>query len=175
MECPNIKNRDTLLKYPYVLSIYLIALYSLSYSEFFVFPQPRSNATTTVTFLTSSFSLWFSPILLKLKNSTKCINSRISTYPFFVATPQSPHALKLYFAFTFAHVIFDFYPLVFKITIWLSRACPFEETLIIYFFSIPGRLLNSKLLSVVICWTASSCNNCILSAWLFPCFINMAL
>ena len=52
-----VKNRDTLLKYPYVLSIYLIALYSLSYSEFFVFPQPRSNATTTVTFLTSSFSL----------------------------------------------------------------------------------------------------------------------
>ena len=32
-------------------------VYLLSYSEFFVFPQPRSNATTTVTFLTSSFSL----------------------------------------------------------------------------------------------------------------------
>ena len=54
---PYYKNRDTLLKYPYVLSMYLIALYSLSYSELFVFPQPRSNATTTVTFLTSSFSL----------------------------------------------------------------------------------------------------------------------
>ena len=54
---PYYKNRDTLLKYPYVLSMYLIALYSLSYSEFFVFPQPRSNATTTVTFLTCSFSL----------------------------------------------------------------------------------------------------------------------
>ena len=38
-----------------------------------------------------------------------------------------------------------------EVTIWQSRACPFEETLIIYFFSIPGRLLNSKLLSVVIC------------------------
>jgi hypothetical protein len=57
MECPNIKNRDTLLKYPYFLSIYLIALYLLSYSEFFVFQQPRSSAATTVTFLTSSFSL----------------------------------------------------------------------------------------------------------------------
>ena len=89
MECPIIKNRDTLLKYPYFLSIYLIALYLLSYSEFFVFPQPRSNATTTVTFLTSSFSLWFSLILLKLKNSTKCVNSRISTYPFCVVPPQS--------------------------------------------------------------------------------------
>jgi len=55
MECPNIKNRDTLLKYPYFLSIYLIALYLLSYSEFFVFQQPRSSAATTVTFLTSSF------------------------------------------------------------------------------------------------------------------------
>ena len=47
----------TLVRQPHVLSIYLIALYLLSYSEFFVFPQPRSNATTTVTFLTSSFSL----------------------------------------------------------------------------------------------------------------------
>ena len=35
----------------------LIVLYLLSYSEFFVFPQPRSNGTTTVTLLTSSFSL----------------------------------------------------------------------------------------------------------------------
>ena len=57
MECPNIKNRDTLLKYPYVLSIYLIVLYLLSYSEFFVFPQPMSNATTTVTFFARPFSL----------------------------------------------------------------------------------------------------------------------
>ena len=64
-------------------------VYLLSYSEFFVFPQPRSNATTTVTFLTSSFSLWFSAILLKLKNSTKCVNSRISTYPFCVVLPPS--------------------------------------------------------------------------------------
>ena len=32
-------------------------LYSFSYSEFFVFPVPRSNATTTVTFFTRLFSL----------------------------------------------------------------------------------------------------------------------
>nr|DAQ31975.1 MAG TPA: hypothetical protein [Caudoviricetes sp.] len=28
---------------------------------------------------------------MKLKNSTKCVNSRISTYPFCVVLPQSPH------------------------------------------------------------------------------------
>ena len=93
MECPNIKNRDTLLKYPYFLSIYLIALYLLSYSEFFVFQQPRSSAATTVTFLTSSFSLWFSPILLKLKNSTKCLNSRIFRYLSFGVMSRTLHVL----------------------------------------------------------------------------------
>ena len=91
MECPNIKNRDTLLKYPYVLSIYLIVLYLLSYSEFFVFPQPMSNATTTVTFFARPFSLWFSPILSKLKNSTKCVNLRISTYFSLTSRQPSPH------------------------------------------------------------------------------------
>nr|DAL77289.1 MAG TPA: hypothetical protein [Caudoviricetes sp.] len=33
---------------------------------------------------------------MKLKNSAKCVNSRISTYSSFVATPQSPHEQFIY-------------------------------------------------------------------------------
>ena len=73
------------------ISLYKIVHYSLSYSGFSVFPVPRSKATTTVTLCTSIFSLWFSPILLKPKNSTKCVNSRISRYLSFVVPPPSPH------------------------------------------------------------------------------------
>ena len=54
-----------------------------------------------------------------------------------------------------------------------QKIAPFRRTS--YFFSIPGRLLSSKLLSVVICCTAKSCNNCILSGCGFPCLINIAL
>ena len=74
------------------ISLYKIVHYSLSYSGFSVFPVPRSKATTTVTLCTSIFSLWFLPILLKPKNSTKCVNSRISRYLSFVVPPPSPHA-----------------------------------------------------------------------------------
>lgn len=44
----------------------------------------------------------------------------------------------------------------------LQKVAPFRRTT--YFFGISGKLFNSKLLSVVICCTANSCNNCILSA-----------
>ena len=70
-------------------------LYSLSFTGLFVFPQPISSATTTVTFLTNSLILWFSAKEVKLKNSTKCVNSRISTYPFFVSTQSSQRDTSL--------------------------------------------------------------------------------